>query len=221
MKYVALIVIVAFFVSCETKQTTQIKNTETIKEISPDVKFINLKGVCNLLSSIGLDQGNFRLIESEAYSNHYICDAYEAKKMTCSWGAVCNEIVYLAEGSKRGVTELNLKYRNYAGADKAPENEKDIQVFITAANILTKAALGIELDDLAKKQILETLTVPPPDSKVVYEKKFNRAVLSIFRSVGSTRSVRVVKLTIFADEYWKDDKNTFMEWGCRNDIFCN
>jgi hypothetical protein len=214
MKNIVLFLIVVLFTSCQLKQNTQLKDTEMVKETQSEVKFINPNGVCSLLSSIGLNQGNFRLVESEGYSSKYLCDAYKTNQMTCSSsGVVCNELEYVAYGSKRGVTELNLKYRNYAGEEKSRENEKDIKAFITAANILTKATLGTELDELAKKQILETLTVAPQAGKIIYEKKVNQAVLSIFRSVNPAGVARVVELTIFADEYWKDEKNTSMEWG--------
>lgn len=219
MKIVALILTAIIFISCEVKKDAQVKDMETAKETPSEVKFIDPKGVCNLLSSVGLDQGNFQLGKSESYPNRYLCNDFKVKEMTySSSGLAGNELQYVVYGSKRGVTDLTLKYRNFAGADKARENEKDIQVFITAANILTKTTLGTELDDLAKKQILETLTVPPQTSKVVYEKNFDRAVLSISRTVNSTGIARLVTLTIFADEYWKDDKNTMLEWGYKEAI---
>lgn len=203
-----LICLTVLFASGCKKQTIQ----------STEVKFINPKGVCNLLSNLGLNQGDFRLSKGEAYSNHYSCNAYKKKEMTCSpSGLACNEIEYFADGSNKGVTELKLRYRNFAGSTKNVENEKDIQVFMDAANILTKATLETSLDDLAKKQILETLTISPPTDvkagKIIYEKKFDNGVISIFRSVNPTGLARVVELTIYADEYWKDNKNTFEEWG--------
>ena len=145
MKNIILILIAVFLTNCEVKKDTQIKDTESAKEIPSEVKFIDPKGVCNLLSSVELNQGEFRLGRNEAFPNRYLCDNFKIKEMTySSSGLASNELQYLVYGSKRGVTDLTLKYRNQAGADKARENEKDIQVFITAANILTKATLGTD-----------------------------------------------------------------------------
>ena len=177
---------------------------------------------CHLLKNEGLDQGNYGFAGNSDIPNRYSCKGYKVKELTCTSGSSsfgvksnCNLIEYKSLGTKNGVTDLNLVY--YGNDDDVGHNE-DIKPFIKIANELTKNALNIELNEEAKKAIIETLSLNYRKGQhEVFKNNLGSAVLSVQRSIlpyenSKNKAKRRIHLIIYANDYWTNNDNVLRAW---------
>ncbi|HEY0050353.1 MAG TPA: hypothetical protein VGB68_13745 [Pyrinomonadaceae bacterium] len=210
MKKLSLVLLL-ILTSCSIAQNQ--KPQESINR-----KFFDSKNACQFLANVGLDQGEFGISGNSEIPNRYMCLGYKFTELKCTSDEelfeiknYCNRIEYKGYGVKDGVVELKLTY--FGGWDDVGHDE-DIQIFIKNSDLLISNSLKVKLEDEAKKKILETFDLKTKNQGEIYRKKYDSAVLSIYRSVmpfgGSFR--RKVEFTIYADEYWSDYKNVEREW---------